>query len=117
MKKTGFWVAVICIFLLASISAAVLLYGGTKHTAEITLDGNVIRTVDLNKDDTFTIQSKWGENTIVVENGTIRVDTASCPDHVCVEQGACSGGIPIVCLPNRLVIRFMDSAAADAVSG
>jgi len=117
IRENGFWLALIGGMLLIGAVMSVLLFGGeTKNTAEITLDGERIRTVDLYRDQSFTVKSQWGENTVVVENGTVRVEEASCPDHVCVKRGACSGGPPIVCLPNRLVISFTDSAAVDAAT-
>lgn len=118
MKKTGFWLCIIGVILLAAIVSAVLLYGGgEKPTAEITVDGALYRQVDLRREQKFTVESEWGSNTVIVEDGTIRVETATCPDHVCIKQGACSGGVPIVCLPNRMVISFSDAAEADAIAG
>lgn len=35
---------------------------------------------------------------------------AECPDHTCINMGWLDSAAPIVCLPNRLVIRF---AGAD----
>ena len=44
---------------------------------------------------------------------------ADCPDQICVEHGPLRpGGTPIVCLPNRLSIQWIErDAAVDAVSG
>ena len=40
-------------------------------------------------------------------SGRIRVESADCPDQVCVDQGWISDGtVPVVCLPNRLVIQI-----------
>ena len=43
------------------------------------------------------------------------------PDQVCVAHGfLVSGKEPIICLPNRLVIRFLEDVrldSADAVAG
>ena len=48
------------------------------------------------------------------------METASCPDQVCVKHGALrEGGTPIVCLPNRITIDWLETAdgGADAVTG
>ncbi len=118
MKKTGFWLAIIGVLLVLCVAAALLLNGeGGALTAEILLDGELYAAVDLRKDQTFTVTSEWGSNTVIVEHGAVRVEEATCPDHVCVKQGACSGGTPIVCLPNRLVIQFPGGSGVDGAAG
>ena len=54
-----------------------------------------------------------------MENGEIYMESAACPDQICVEHGPLRpGGTPIVCLPNRLSIQWIErDAAVDAVSG
>ena len=57
----------------------------------------------------------------MVAGGEVFVSQADCPDQVCVAHGfLVSGKEPIICLPNRLVIRFLEDArtdGADAVAG
>jgi len=118
MKKTGFWLILIGIILLVGIAASLfLLRGREAASATVLLDGEVYAELDLHQAQTFTVESRWGSNTVIVENGTVRVEEASCPDHVCVKQGACSGGAPIVCLPNRLVIQFPAAGGVDGSAG
>ncbi|NLA86625.1 MAG: NusG domain II-containing protein [Clostridiales bacterium] len=121
--KNRFWILLITVILILSAAAAVYIY--THKTpgrfAEITQDGVLIRTVDLNQDAEFTIESpSGGYNRIRVENGAISVVEASCPDKVCIRQGAISDGAqPIVCLPNKLVIKITSPSrnAPDAIAG
>lgn len=40
---------------------------------------------------------------------------ADCPDHTCINSGWLED-LPIVCLPNKLVIEFADADSADAVA-
>jgi len=69
----------------------------------------------------FYATGTHGNNIISVEQGRIRVFAASCPDLICVRQGWVSNGlVPIVCLPNRLVITLDDGnndKGVDAVVG
>lgn len=117
--KTKYWIFLFIIVLLASALCCVLLFrdsGGAM--AEISSDGAVIETVDLRIDRELRIESEnGGSNLVVVRDGEIRVTEASCPDQVCVQRGACSGGAPVVCLPNRLVITFLGETELDASSG
>ena len=53
----------------------------------------------------------------VCKDGKIAVTEASCPDHYCMKRGFCNSGTEIVCLPNRLVIQFLDAQEIDAAVG
>ena len=88
------------------ISAGLLLLrpkGGAK--AEIWLDGELVRTIDL---DTLTepVEIPVGDGNVVqAEKGKIRMLSADCPDQLCVHMGwSDSPAKPIVCLPNRVTV-------------
>ena len=75
---------------------------------------------DIVENYTFTVEGPGGfTNTIEVEPGRIRVREAGCPDQVCVNQGYISDGtVPIVCLPNKLVIEITGGGdSLDAATG
>ncbi len=118
--KTKTW-----ILLLAAIAAVclglsifLLLPGDDAVYAEISSGGKIVRTVNLRIDQQFTVTGETGgSNTGPVRDGRIAVTEADCPDHYCMERGFCSGGTPIVCLPNRLVIRFLGEQSVDAAAG
>lgn len=90
-----------------------LMLRGTKATdpaAEIYLDGELYKTVSLSENTEFTVNSRYGSNTIRVSDGAIAVTDADCPDKVCISSGAISGGVvPIICLPHRLEIRIIST--------
>ena len=130
MKKTSLWV--ILIAAVALLSGAALMWQHFHHTdaavANIYLDGECVRSVDLNKvtePETFTVSGPVGENVIQIEPGRICVSHADCPDQVCVNMGwlTSESMMPIVCLPNRLVIELedaspeIDGAEIDGVVG
>ena len=110
--KTRYWVVLFAAVAIACVAAIVLfpLPQGVANSAELYQNGTLIRTVPLDEDACFTITApNGGSNTIVVADGRIRVEQATCPDKLCVKQGAIRDGtVPIVCLPHRLVIEFTD---------
>ena len=64
-------------------------HGGTAHpVAAITVDGKLVREIDLTEvtgPETFDVPgANGGSNTVQVEPGRIRVSAADCPDHICV---------------------------------
>ena len=117
--KTKFWIAVIAVIfvLCAAVSVALLLPGEAAARAEVWSDGELIATVDLGVDQTLTVESENGTNTVTVSGGKIAVTEADCPDHYCMDRGFCDSGTPIVCLPNRLVIEFVGGEAVDGAVG
>ena len=117
--KTRTWIILLCALLLGSVLACIpLLISEPAGRAKITSDGVEFAIVDLAVDQQFTVESSGGgSNTITVKDGAIAVTEADCPDHYCMHRGFCDGGTQIVCLPNRLVISFLDEAEVDFVAG
>lgn len=86
--------------------------------AEIRVSGEVVRRVPLSQDCEFTVECGNGSNTIRISDGKVAVTEADCPDKVCVNTGAISGGmVPIICLPHQLeVVVVSGTEEADAVA-
>ncbi|MGE4275860.1 MAG: NusG domain II-containing protein [Lawsonibacter sp.] len=118
---------ILLLLALTAAAATAFLWLGQEKTshpvARITLDGEVVKEIDLDKVEvpySFTLTGSSGlTNTILVEHGCIRVSEASCPDQICVHQGYISDGtVPIVCLPNKLIIEIVGGGEAlDAATG
>ena len=118
--KTRTWIIVFALILLVCLGASFcfLTHGEASTQAEITSHGQVVKTVDLRIDQDFTVDSEnGGYNIITVKDGKIAVTQASCPDHYCMKRGFCNSGTEIVCLPNRMTIRFLGVQEIDAVIG
>ena len=82
--------------------------GGT--VAVISIDGEEVDRIDLSRVTEpyyIDIDTDVGRNIVEVSPGAIAVVYADCPDQICVHQGQLTGGgIPIVCMPHRLVIQI-----------
>ena len=118
--KTRTWILIFALILIACVGASfhLLSSGEASIHAEITSQGQVIKTVDLRIDQEFTVENgNGGYNVITVSNGKIGVSEATCPDHYCMKRGFCDSGTEIVCLPNRMIIRFLEQQEIDAVVG
>ena len=112
--KTKYWLMIFGAAAAVCIALSLPLLGTQQaRYAKITSGGQPVRTVDLMVDQEFTVD---GKNTVTVQDGKIAVTWANCPDGYCVRRGFCSSGGDIVCLPNRLVIKFVDEQEIDAVS-
>ena len=116
--KTKTWIILIAILLVLSIGAALLLYNNKEAAAvQVWSEGKLLYTLPLDLDTTVTVQTKAGTNTVTVKDGKVAVTDADCPDQYCMKRGFCSGGMQIVCLPNRLVLKFSEKTALDGVTG
>lgn len=118
--KTRTWIVLLGAVLAVCLGLSVfLLVPGEESTfAEIISDGQVMHVVDLRFDQEIPITTAGGgSNTVTVKDGKIAVTEANCPDHYCMARGYCNSGAQIVCLPNKLVIRFLGEQTIDAVVG
>ena len=91
--------------------------------AIIKVDRDVYKEIslsDLKEDDTFTVETPNGNNTISVKDKSISITNADCHDSLCVKQGSISKiGDTIVCLPHKLIIEIKgkeeDSSSDDII--
>ena len=115
--KTKYWILIFTALAAVCILLTVLFFctGQPANRALVYSDGQLVRTIDLTEDGEYTIENGEEWNVLTVENGKIRVSSASCKNQDCVHQGASDHGAPIVCLPNRLTIVFEDAGDLDAV--
>lgn len=113
-KKTKIWIAVLLsVVLLGLLGFFALSRLGGGTIAIITVDGQEYKRIDLSRvTESYDIEidTKYGHNTVHVEPGRIAVTQANCPDGICVAQGAIDrGGVPIICMPHRLVVKIEGS--------
>ena len=92
----------------AVLATALILYiigmaGG--DTVIVSVDGIEYARVPLDSYDVVEVTDTEGKciNRIVINNGTVFMEHADCPDQVCVKTGAVKSG-DIVCLPHRVVV-------------
>ena len=112
------FVALLCLgiwLFISNVSSQSLVVGIYK-------DGSLVEKIDLSSvtgEREITLSGDFGDNVILVSNGRIEMKSADCPDKICVEHGELkSSSSPIVCLPNKVVIKFEGSTdGADAKTG
>lgn len=79
-------------------------------------DGNKeVHEFPLSQDAEHTISTSYGSNTIRIEDGTVRMVDADCPNHSCMNQSALSKpGAQIVCLPHKLWVEVVGAGTEGA---
>ena len=112
-KKSWFFVIAFAVIVIAGVLLWLRIGAGGGVIAVISVDGAEYDRVDLSRvKEPYDIEitTRYGHNTVHVEPGAISVTEADCPDHICVYMGKLTGdGIPIVCMPHRLMIYIEDS--------
>jgi len=126
--KTKYWtILFVALVILAGFSQFLLhihSFSRPGTMASVYQEGNPLRRIDLSRVEapyTFAVTGAGDqENVILVEPGQISIQSATCRDQICVNQGPISQGIrPIVCLPHGVLIQIAPSVQdrADARTG
>lgn len=103
--------------LVSSIALAILFFGrsASKQTINVSIqvDGKEIDHFSLVEAEGKTMRYKtsYGCNVVKIEQGSISVFEADCPDKLCMHQGRISRpGQILVCLPNRFMVELRGGA-------
>ena len=80
----------------------------------VQVDGEALFELPLNEDRSLVLGEGEHTNTLVIADGQAQVTEASCPDQICVRQGAIQyAGESIVCLPHKLVVTVQGGPPPD----
>lgn len=118
MKRTKILIFIaVTVFILSLILCFWAIRPAQTNSVEIVQDGKILYRFDLNDAENQQIEISYNGkvNVVLIENGKICITNANCPDNTCVHMGwLTSEDLPIVCLPNRLVIQYTQSDETDA---
>lgn len=107
------------VVLLALVGIAGELWGlpaAVHLQAQVTVDGQVVRTVPLDgRREEFRVTGAGGGYDVVQVDGVrVRVRDADCPDKLCIKMGWISRPPQqIVCVPNHVVVRVIGGNPDD----
>lgn len=89
-----------------------LLNENKETELKVTVAGEVYGIYSLEKDQVIKIQDT---NVCEIKDGKVKMTEASCPDHVCIRQGAIDApGETVVCLPNKVVLEIVSKDGKEA---
>lgn len=84
-------------------------------TVNIYVNSKLYKSVPLFEDAQINV---GGTNTVKIENGYVYMESADCPDKLCVKTGKIKDNShDIICLPNKVRVEVTKKSAIDAVSG
>ena len=113
MKKNDF-LFIFAVFLVAAASFFIIKSDSKDaDTVRITVYGKLFCEKPLSDNCEIDI---YGKNTVVIENGSVYMKKASCPDKLCIHQGKVwDSSKKIICLPNKVIIEVIKKTEIDTV--
>ena len=109
-KTTKLILAALLLVVAASAAWLVFFDGSIDHPrVVIEVDGVVYYEDDMRDvNGIFPVSTpNGGENRVYIQDDLVFMESANCPDQICVHQGVITDStVPIVCLPNRVIVRI-----------
>ena len=111
-------ILIICILLIAAAGLMYLNFFRTPgNMVSVSIDGTEYGVYSLSQDiteDIYSGDNNQNHNRLVISNGKAYMETATCPDGICVShKPVFRDGESIVCLPNRVVITVITEDKTD----
>lgn len=109
MKKGDY----IVIFIILLIAGFTFLYTNKKNISEknnykyvlIEVNGKEYKRLPLEGNNKIKIKTKYGNNTVEIKDGKVKMPESDCKDKICIHMKSISiPGQSIICLPNRIVV-------------
>ena len=86
------------------------------NAIEVYYEDKLILSADLNVNDVYTVDGKLGDVVIEVKDKKVRVVKENSPKNICSKEGYISDSTkPLICLPNKVVIKIVQSSDTDGV--
>lgn len=104
LLKKGDFIIIVAVVVMAALSVF-MVFSFSKQGSRVVIKQNneVVYNQSINNNNTFDT----GTNVIVIKNGVVFVDNATCKNQICVNTGEISKkGESIVCLPNKVIVEI-----------
>ena len=114
MKKRTLFLFLLIVIPSVIVLISQILFMDKGETVVVTVDGRQVMEFPLSEDREADIYGYEGINKLVIRDGSAFIESADCPDKLCVSQGSIdSNGESIVCLPHRVVIKIIGGSKTD----
>lgn len=115
MKKADF-IIIGVVAVIVSVLAFFLYFVNADSGSVVIVekDGEVIETLSLEQDAERVYEFDGETNTLVIEDGKVKITDANCPDGICSQHKSINkSGESIICLPHKLVVTVSNDKEND----
>ena len=108
------FILITSIALYASMEYFVRSSTGLLKVAVVSYQNTEVLRIDMSVDNNYSVKGTLGDVFIEVLDNKIRVEKETSPYHLCSIQGWVEfANVPIVCLPNHIVILIENAQAQN----
>lgn len=118
MLKKKDMILMAAVLLIAAVMALILHFSMERSDdmVYIMVDGSVYGIYSMKENQSIEVMNESGYNRIVIENNSVHMENADCPDQYCVKHKAVkSVNETIVCLPHKLVVEIHSAAESNGI--
>lgn len=113
------FILIVFILIIAAVGLIYLnFFRDTGNMVSVSIDGKFYGSYSLSQDiteDIYSGENNQNHNRLVISGGKAYVESATCPDGICVaHKPVFRDGESIVCLPNRVVITVFTADKTDS---
>lgn len=115
MKKRDGWLLVFFLAVAAVLAFFMRVWGNDAgERVVVMIDGALFGEYRLSEEQIIDVESAFGANRIVIQNGSAYMETADCPDKYCMTyQPISKTNESIICLPHRLVVQVEGAVVTE----
>lgn len=112
-KRELFLLAAVAAIVIAGFLSTRLLFSAPGAAVEVAVideqsQKTIRKTFSLSDNITYTIVTAEGTNELVIQDGSVWISKADCPNQDCVQKGKISqNGEMLVCLPHRVTVSIL----------
>ena len=90
----------------------------TGGEAVVTVQGREVVRLPLDRDTEYRLETEYGVHTVLIRDGKVSVESAPCPDKICVHHAPVShSGETIICLPCGVVVTVAERGGVVILPG
>lgn len=116
MNKSDLKLILIILIIIGITFAVVSLNRKNGNIAEVYYEDELILKIDMNIDKEYVVSGRLGDVVVEVKDKMIRVKEENSPKHLCSKEGFTDDSLkPIICLPNKIIIKVINSSDMDGV--
>ena len=92
-----------------------ILYAKGGDVVQVSVDGRVVKELPLSVDTEYVIEGiENGENVLVIKDGLCYMESADCPDKLCMKQGKVEKtDQTIICLPHKIWVSIKGKKSGE----